>query len=73
MSGKVAVGCGAGVKINPCCGCRNHELWEAPAAAADVARGGDAKHGMARTAGIERASSSAPSAVMGGGREEKRK
>ena len=52
--------------------CQNRELWGGPAAAADVARGGDVKRGMARTAGGERASSPAPSAVMSRGREEKR-
>ena len=44
-----------------------NELWGGTAAAADVARGGDGKRGIARTAGGERASSQAPSAVMGGG------
>ena len=47
--------------------CQNRELWGGPAAAADVARGGDVKRGMARTAGGEGASSSAPSAVLRGG------
>ena len=45
-----------------------NELWGGTAAAADVARGGDWKRGIARTAGGECASSPAPSAVVGEGR-----